>query len=137
MLYNVVLVSALQLHESAIKYTYVPYLLNLPPIPLKVIAKHGAELPVLYNNVPLPSYFTHSTLAIHQLSPYPTMSTSLVQVTFVCTVSTAFFQVLPLLNLAESILSVMLNFNVQAPTCPPEFVSAAIIPGSGAPPESK
>ena len=75
LLYNVVLVSAIQQCESMwishIMYTYVPSLwsppLTQPPtIPsLFIITGHWAELPVLNNNFPLAIDFTHGSIYIY------------------------------------------------------------------------
>ena len=50
LLYNAVLVSAIYQHESVIDYTYIPFLLNLPPtsrpIPPLRESEDKAELPV-------------------------------------------------------------------------------------------
>ena len=70
LIYNIVLVSAVQQHESALissKYTHIPSLLSLPPTSPshstpKVIKEHWAELPVLNSSFPLASYFTHDSV---------------------------------------------------------------------------
>ena len=70
LIYNIVLVSAVQQHESALissKYSHIPSLLILPPTSPshstpKVIKEHWAELPVLNSSFPLASYFTHDSV---------------------------------------------------------------------------
>ena len=71
------------------KYTYVSSLLNLPPrtypIPSFCIAtEYQIELPVLYSNFALPTYFTYGDIYVSMLfsqfippSPSPAMSRSL------------------------------------------------------------
>ena len=67
-------------------YTYIPFLLDLPPTPpiplIYVITEHQAQLPVLYSMFPQAIYFTHGTvymsILISQLvppSPSPHVST--------------------------------------------------------------
>ena len=50
MLYNIVLVSAIQNRESGISYALsVKPLFRFPILPLSVITEHQTELPVLYS----------------------------------------------------------------------------------------
>ena len=63
MLYNVVLVSAIQQRNSQ-KYTNVPSLLKLASTPyfipaLYAFTEHWVELPVLHSSFPLAIYFTY------------------------------------------------------------------------------
>ena len=68
LLYNVVLVSAVQQSESAIcihisppSWTSLPP--HTPPIPpTQVKTEHGAELPALYSRLPLAICFTHGSV---------------------------------------------------------------------------
>ena len=66
MLYNVVLVSAVEQSESAICIYISPLSwASLPhPLipPLQVITEHRAELPVLYSSFPLAIYVTHGSV---------------------------------------------------------------------------
>ena len=69
MLYNVVLVSAVQPSESAIyihvsppSWTSLPLPSPIPPI--SVITEHRAELPVLYSRFPLAIDFTHGSVRL-------------------------------------------------------------------------
>ena len=92
MLYNVVLVSAVQQHESVITiYIYIYICIYIYPLPgeprfhptnppLYVIAEYQA---VLYNSFPLAIYFTHDSVYMSMLfpqfvppSPSVTMSTN-------------------------------------------------------------
>ena len=80
MLYNVVLVSAIQKHESAMVYTYPlplesPSHLPLHP-PLEVVVERQAELPAaLYRNFPSAIYFTHGNMYFSATLPsHPTLS---------------------------------------------------------------
>ena len=86
-LYNVVLVSAIHQHESAIgMHVSLPPWTSLPPHipPLLVVTEHQTELPVLYSNFPL-AIILHMVMDTHQCyssqfippSPFPTVSISL------------------------------------------------------------
>ena len=84
MLCNVVLLLAIQQHESAIRiHMSSPSLASLPT-PSPGCHRAWAEIPVLYNNFPLAICFTYgNTYVFMLLSPFvppslsPTMSTSL------------------------------------------------------------
>ena len=89
MIYNIVLVSDIYQHESAISIIcpYAPSLLNLPSIshPFPSRSSHSTkfELPALYSKFPLNIYFTYGnvyvSMLLSQLIPPcpPTVSTSL------------------------------------------------------------
>ena len=69
MLYNVVLVSAIQHCESAINiYIFPPSWTSLPSpnpiLPLWAVTKHEVELLVLHSNCPLAICFTHGNVYI-------------------------------------------------------------------------
>ena len=79
LLYNVVLVSAVQRSESAICiHISPPSWTSLPPPhipPIQVITEHRAEIPVLYRRFPLAICFTHGSInmsiLISQFNPLP------------------------------------------------------------------
>ena len=77
MLYNVVLVSAIQHCKSAIVYTY-----PLPPEPpsdsiplLYVVREHWTGLPVLHSSFPLATYFIHGGTQSSEKAMAPHSST--------------------------------------------------------------
>ena len=81
MFYNIVLVSAIHQHDSAIhRYTCVPSFLNLPPTTShlsRLSQNAGFELLASYNKFPLAVCFTYGNVYVSVLlSPFPTMSTS-------------------------------------------------------------
>ena len=64
------------------RYTYVPFLLNLPPTshpipPLQVVTEHQYELPASYSKSPLALYFVYEnvcfsvTLSVHPILSFP------------------------------------------------------------------
>ena len=69
MLYNIVLVSAIQQGESAVSiYTSPPS--SSPPLPtppLEVVTEYRLELSVLYSSFPLAIYFTHGYVYVSVL----------------------------------------------------------------------
>ena len=65
MLYNIVLVSAVQQCESVMAlyiYPLPPTPSQLPIPPLYIVTDHQAGLPVLYSNFPLFVYFIHNSV---------------------------------------------------------------------------
>ena len=72
MLYNVVLVSAVQQSKSAVCIHISPPH-NIPP--LLVITEHRAELPVLYGSCPLAICFTHGSVYMLEKVMAPHSST--------------------------------------------------------------
>ena len=72
LLYNVVLVSAIQ-HESAISvYIVLPFWASflLPITLLSAITEYQVELPVSYSNFPVAIYFTHDNIFILPMIMY-------------------------------------------------------------------
>ena len=84
-LYNIMLVSAVQQHESVISIHISPpsrAFLPLPIPPLQVVTEYQAKFPLLYSNFPLTVYFTHGSVYMSVLcsqfiapSPYTPVST--------------------------------------------------------------
>ena len=70
------------------RYTYVPSLLNLPPVShpipsLQVVTEHWAELPVSHSRFPLALYFTYGVYMLPCYSvnsPHPPLPTPCPQV---------------------------------------------------------
>ena len=88
MLYNIVLVSAIQQCESAISiHVSLPLEHPLHPhhiLPLSVVTEHQVELTALYSHFQLAIFFTYASMYVSTLlfqfvphSPSPTVSTSL------------------------------------------------------------
>ena len=73
MLYNIVLVSAIQQQESAMVYIcFFPleppsHLLSHPIPPLWIVTEHWVELPVSYSKFPLAIYFTYANVYVSML----------------------------------------------------------------------
>ena len=74
LLYNIVLVSAIQQYKSAriihiyiYIYIYIYPSLHPPIPPLQVITAHQAGLPVFYSSFPLAIYFTHDNVYMSML----------------------------------------------------------------------
>ena len=75
MLYRILLFSVKPQHESATGYTYVPSLLNLPPIslPSRLITEPLFEFPETYSKFPLAIYFTYGNVSFHTLNIHLTL----------------------------------------------------------------
>ena len=105
MLYNVVLVSAVQQSESSIYiyiYPHIPSILSLPPTlpipPLYVITKHRVDLPVLCSSFPIAIHFTFGRVYMSMLlshfvpaSPSPAVSSSPFSTSLLCSCPTTRF----------------------------------------------
>ena len=71
-LYNIVLVSAVQQHESVISIHIPPPSRAFLPLlipPLYVVTQYQAEFPLLYSNFPLTVYFTHGSVYVSTTLP--------------------------------------------------------------------